>query len=118
MCKSEPQMAVDVILMIASRGLRIRGSGTVSTLTFSVPSQQTARTSTPPLPAGCSRNLAGFEPLLEVPQIFANGLRRFTAEERRDERTGLSRRRRVLQVHGELRAAPAADPIEVDRSGG
>jgi hypothetical protein len=31
MCRSEPQIAVDVILTIASRELRILGSGTFST---------------------------------------------------------------------------------------
>src|SRR3954471_5759985 len=41
-CRSEPQMAVDVILMMASRELRIFGSGTSSTFTFLLPSQQVA----------------------------------------------------------------------------
>ena len=47
MCRSDPQIAVVVTLMIASRGLRMTGSGTVSTWMFSVPSQQTARMVTP-----------------------------------------------------------------------
>src|SRR4051812_26236465 len=41
-CRSEPQMAVDVILTMASRELRIFGSGTSSTFTFRLPSQQVA----------------------------------------------------------------------------
>src|SRR5690348_4008878 len=41
-CRSEPQIAVDVILTIASRELRILGSGTVSTDTFRLPCQQFA----------------------------------------------------------------------------
>src|SRR4051812_37160017 len=41
-CRSDPQMHVDVIRTIASRGLRIVGSGTLSTLTFRVPHQVTA----------------------------------------------------------------------------
>src|SRR3954469_7208495 len=40
--RSDPQMAVDVIFTIASLWLRILGSGTVSTLTFSLPIQQFA----------------------------------------------------------------------------
>src|SRR3979411_2464083 len=41
-CKSEPQMHVVVILITASRGLRIVGSGTSWTCIFSLPIQQTA----------------------------------------------------------------------------
>ncbi len=41
-CRSEPQIAVRVILMMASRGFSISGSGTFSTLIFSLPIQQTA----------------------------------------------------------------------------
>src|SRR5579864_2154040 len=40
--RSEPQIAVRVISMMASRGLRIFGSGTVSTRTSSLPYQQSA----------------------------------------------------------------------------
>ena len=36
-----------------------------------------------------SRHLAGFEQLLEVPEILADGLRRLAAEERGDERSSL-----------------------------
>ena len=65
-----------------------------------------------------SRNLAGFEQLLEVPQILADGLRRLATEERRDERASLPCRRRVLQVHADLRAPAAARRVEVHRPGG
>src|SRR6185312_11857454 len=41
-CRSEPQMQVLVIFTIASRGFRMVGSGTFSTLIFSLPIQQTA----------------------------------------------------------------------------
>src|SRR6185312_11943114 len=39
MCRSEPQIAVDVMRMIASRGFKMRGSGTSSTRSFSLPYQ-------------------------------------------------------------------------------
>src|SRR5919112_353038 len=42
-CRSDPQIAVEVTLMIASRELRIFGSGTFSTFTCFAPSQQFAR---------------------------------------------------------------------------
>src|SRR4051812_12813263 len=42
MCRSEPQMALVVILTMASCGLRILGSGTCSTRTSSLPYQQIA----------------------------------------------------------------------------
>src|SRR6267142_2684032 len=41
-CRSDPQIHVLVTRTIASRGFNIFGSGTVSTLIFSVPIQQTA----------------------------------------------------------------------------
>src|SRR6188474_2118127 len=104
MCKSDPQIAVVVTLMIASRGLRMTGSGTVSTWIFSVPSQQTARISAPRC-GGRARNLAGFEQLLEVAEILADGLRGLTAEERRDERAGLAGGRRVLQMNPDFGTA-------------
>ena len=40
--RSEPQIAVDVMRTIASLELRILGSGTSSTLTVRLPSQQVA----------------------------------------------------------------------------
>src|SRR3954447_22491240 len=41
-CRSDPQIAVDVILTIASRAFRICGSGTFSTRTVCLPFQQFA----------------------------------------------------------------------------
>src|SRR3982751_2086488 len=41
-CRSEPQIAVDVTLIIASRESKIFGSGTSSTRTSFVPNQQSA----------------------------------------------------------------------------
>src|SRR5688500_10836502 len=111
MCRSDPQMAVVVTLMMASRGFRISGSRTVSTRIFSVPSQQTARMWL--LRCGCrSRNLTGFEQLPEVLEILADGLRRFAAEERCDQRAGLPCRWRVLQVDAHFRAATGACHVE------
>src|SRR5687768_8702138 len=110
-------MAVVVTLMIASRGLRMTGSGTVSTWTFSVPSQQTARMWL----LGCrgrSRNLTGFEQLFEAPEILADCLRRFATEERGDERTGLPGRRCILEVDTDCCAAAGAYGRETHRPGG
>src|SRR5580658_3005094 len=39
MCRSDPQIAVEVMRMIASRGFRMRGSGTSSTRSCSFPYQ-------------------------------------------------------------------------------
>src|SRR3954467_8609509 len=114
MCRSDPQMAVVVILTIASRGLRIAGSGTVSTRIFSLPSQHTARIEDS-LGGRCSGDLAGLEQLFEVPQVFANGLRGLPAAERGDKRTRLACRRRVLEVHAHLGAPPATHRIEIHR---
>src|SRR5919109_225478 len=74
-------MALSVTLMMASRGLRILGSGTVSTRTSPLPYQQTAFMVRPPCPgsAGYSlRNLrmircwglTRFDNLFETTQIL------------------------------------------------
>src|SRR5215211_6132592 len=47
MCRSEPQIAVEVIFTIASRWLRICGSGTCSTLIVVLPYQQFALIASP-----------------------------------------------------------------------
>ena len=65
-----------------------------------------------------SGNLAGFEQLLEVPQILADGLRRLATEQRGDERASFPGGRRVLQVHADLRAPAVAGGVEVHRTGG
>src|ERR1051325_2935792 len=49
MCRSEPQIAVEVIFTIASRWLRICGSGTSSTLMYVLPNQQLALIASPSL---------------------------------------------------------------------
>src|SRR6476660_1665796 len=49
-CRSDPQIADEVILMIASVGSSIRGSGTSSTLTCRLPCQVTAFIGVPILP--------------------------------------------------------------------
>src|SRR6185369_15349098 len=116
MCKSDPQIAVAVTLMIASRGLRMTGSGTVSTWIFSVPCQQTARMW---LLNGERRsgNFTGFEQLLEAPEILSNGVRRLAAEERCDQRSGPARRRGVLQVDSDFCAAAGSCLTEIYRAG-
>src|SRR4051794_27531252 len=76
--RSEPQIAVSVTLMIASRGFRIVGSGTRSTRTSSVPYQQ--RAFMPLLAASClpsgltgrGRHFAGLQQLFEAAEVFAN----------------------------------------------
>ena len=81
MCRSDPQIAVVVTLTMASRGLRMIGSGTVSTwmVLFAFPADGSHESL---LCVGRrSRNLAGLEQLLEVTQILADGLRRFATEE-------------------------------------
>src|SRR5689334_3451005 len=78
-------MAVELIWMMASRGLRISGSSTVSTRTSCLPCHASARISAPllqndlrasvlllfqiaPRPGG-GRDLAGFHELLEAPEV-------------------------------------------------
>ena len=46
-CRSEPQIAVDVIFTIASVGCSMIGSGTSSTVTFRLPCQVSAFIATP-----------------------------------------------------------------------
>src|SRR5712671_5699135 len=103
-------MAVDVMRTIASRGLRIAGSGTRSTRTSLVPCHTSAfmmssvsRVVENGLPAarlsiGGGR-LARFHERLESAQIFTNRLIGFVAEHPRDRRTDFSARRIVLKVH-------------------
>src|SRR4029450_9494781 len=118
MCSADPQIVVVVTLMMTSRGLRMTGSGTVSTWIFSLPSQQTARMDLFLRGSRRSRNLAGFEQLLEVPEILADGLRRCATEEGRDKRSGPPRRWGGLQVHVHLCAATTACRVEGHRSRG
>src|SRR5439155_24661696 len=65
---------------------------------------------------GRPRNLAGFEQLLEMPEILADGLRGFATDERRHEHSGLACRWRVLQVHADLCAPAAACRVKVHGS--
>src|SRR5206468_11757041 len=81
--RSEPQIAVEVTRRIASCGLTISGSGTVSTRTSWRPCQVSARIgyssdcrfgwSFGPTPGrtGIGRDLAGLDQLLEPAQIAA-----------------------------------------------
>src|SRR5262249_20440737 len=117
-CRSDPQIAAVVTLMMASRGLRIIGSGTVSTRIFSLPSQHTARIVVPLFRRGCSGNFTRFEQSLEATKILANGLRGVATEERRQEGAHLPRRWGVLQMHADLRLPAAANGVEVHGAGG
>ena len=53
-CRSDPQMAVEVTRTMASRGLRILGSGTCSTRTSCVPYQHSAFMASPAASCGTS----------------------------------------------------------------
>src|SRR5687768_3858585 len=97
---------------MASCGLRMIGSATSSTRIFSLPSQQTARMMWPLRSCRRARNLTSLEQLPEMPQILTDGLRRLAPEERGEECSGLPCRRRVLQIHADLRAPTAAHGIE------
>src|ERR1700722_5884667 len=93
MCRSDPQIAVDVMRMIASRGFRMRGSGTSSTRSCSFPYQtfafiwlcasvavgQTPAARRAADKAAASRRLtvgggqlAAFQQLLEAAQVLTN----------------------------------------------
>src|SRR3954469_12553052 len=80
-CRSEPQIAVDVMRTIASRGFRIDGSGTCWTPIRLVPSQQTALIGALPHARGADRwrrrATAGTLPTSEQPLSAARlaGLR-------------------------------------------
>src|SRR4051794_20604869 len=108
MCRSDPQMAVDVTLMMASRWLRITGSGTSRTSMFRMPIQQFAFITTLLVVRASSaassssvkgfargwlrrsrrratarirqKHLADFENLLQPPQVIADLLARLLAE--------------------------------------
>src|SRR4051812_27352816 len=118
-CRSDPQIAVSVTLTIASRGFRIRGSGTREMRTSFVPYQQSAFTPARSAPRlTCRRgDLARLELLLEAAQILTDLGSGVAAEELRERRAYLAPWRAVLQVHGDARAASRSLVIEVDRSG-
>src|SRR5579875_2698769 len=75
--RSDPQMAVEVIFTITSLWLRIFGSGTVSTLTFSLPIQQFAFICFPFF-AIRTRQFAGLHPPLGT--VAADGRRAYRDE--------------------------------------
>src|SRR3954471_23297493 len=61
-CRSEPQIAVEVIRTMASRLFRIFGSGTSRTLTLLRPAQVFALTRPPPTPAPPARRPTAVAP--------------------------------------------------------
>src|ERR1700712_1781569 len=92
-CRSEPQIAVEVIRMIASRGLRISGSSTVSQRTSCLPCQVIAFIGLFPfalgevaLIAGAGGDFAGFHELLETVQVAPRLKPRFALEQLGDQR--------------------------------
>src|SRR4051812_21591623 len=111
--------------MIASRALRIFGSGTSSTRTCFLPVQQFARMEIPPLRSTPLRfrrtrrvqarmnarvrvhHLAGLEDLLQAAQVAFDLLARFLADQLREARAEEPGRRAVLQLELDLRAAAA-----------
>src|SRR6187200_1112328 len=113
---------------MASRGLRIFGSGTLSTRT-SLVACHTKAFITPPalvvvedrLPsarlAHGRRDLAGLQQLLEAAQIFPDGLVRLVTQHPGDRRADPPGRRVVLHVEIHLCAAVGTGRFEMDRAG-
>src|SRR4051812_21879013 len=125
-------MAVDVIRTIASRGFRMRGSGTRSTRTSLVPCHTTAfmQASDHRSPLVRPRsgsiavrltfgggNLAGFEQVFEAAEIFADRLRWLLTKHPRDRGAQFAGRRAVLEAYVDARATVRAVSDEPDRSG-
>src|SRR5215207_7808248 len=147
-CRSEPQMAVEVIFTIASRLLRIFGSGTCSTRTSFLPCQQFALMTSPlfcrPLLLKLPRaqtdaerlrrpllgvalthqrpvgddHLAQLDDLLEAAQVDLHLRARVFAEELREERARRAARRAVVEPDVDDRAAPADRRLEAHRARG
>src|SRR5215510_13967489 len=98
--------------MMASRGLRIFGSGTVATRTSFLPYQQSAFiTNLLVLRACrwltcCRRRLARFHELFEAAQAFVNVLPGFLAEEGRDDGAESATGRVVFHADPDEGAAP------------
>src|SRR5579862_4682230 len=113
MWRSEPQIAVVVMRMMASRGFRIAGSGTRSTRTSSFPYQQRACTSafSLGLPVG-GGDLARLHGLLEAPQVLADLDVWFFAEQLGDHHTGGTGGRIVGQLDVDLGASTAGCRLE------
>src|SRR5215207_10450561 len=141
-------MAVEVIFTMASRLLRIFGSGTCSTRTSFLPYQQFALITSPlfccPLLLKLSRahadaerlrrpllgvalthqrpvgddHLAQLDDLLEAAQVDLHLRARVFAEELREERADRAARRVVVELDVDDRAAPADRRLEAHRARG
>src|SRR5262245_2851040 len=117
MCKSDPQIAVVVTLMMASRGLTITGRARSRRESSICPPSRRLASSL--LRGSCrSWNLTRFEQPFEASQVFTNHLRWLATDERRDDGAGFPRRRGVLEVHADLCAAAASNRVKLDRAGG
>src|SRR5947209_6568864 len=115
MCRSLPQIAVDVIRTIASRAFRILGSGTSSTRMSAAPYQHVALMSTSLLTCDAVQqclafgttgglpfgggNFAGLQKLLEAAQILREFQFRFFANQPDEQRAHPSSRRAVVKRH-------------------
>src|SRR5688572_17601802 len=139
-CRSEPQMQVEVIRTMASRRLRIFGSGTRSTDTLYGAHQMSAfimmscpsvagspRSSEQRTPlvfrvpcalagagavglADDGRDFAHLHQPLEVPQVFADDTLGVVAEQRRDQVPEAPHRRNVIHTNMDLGAAVLVQP--------
>src|SRR6476469_1349335 len=107
--RSEPQMAVEVTRTIASRGLRISGSGTVSTRT----SRASSRILDAPRGGG---DLPGLHPLLEAAQVLAHLMVAALPQQGHRRLSEPARGQLVAQQHLHLGAAPARGRGEAHRA--
>src|SRR4051812_7183547 len=127
MCRSEPQIAVDVMRTMASRRLRICGSGTSATSTSPRPIQRFARTSLTPadgqrlrLVLAClvhraralraalrAQDLAGLRDLLEPPEVVLDLLPWLLAEQPGQRLGEPAARQLVVELDADLRATVA-----------
>src|SRR4051794_12906555 len=135
MCRSEPQIAVDVTRTIASRRFRSCGSGTSATSMVPRPIQRFARTSLTPadglrlglaLPrlvhraralgaALGAQHLAGLGDLLEPPEVVLDLLARLLAEQPGQRLGEPASRQLVVELDADLGAAVARRGREPDR---
>src|SRR5579871_1311303 len=114
-----PQIAVEVILMIASRGFRILGSGTCPIRTSFLPYQHSAFIN--PFPSRLAArlpvsggDLTGLHQALEATQIVLDLNRGLLTEQLRGPRADHAARQIVEDRDLDLRAAPARSRLEIE----